>query len=195
MKALSTVSAPTQHRGANTYTPPAAINVVEGVLVNGGDGPAGLEPVDHYYGTMEQLVASGLASADMFPGQPGRPTTKVAYRPAGAIRGAGQPWHTVAGYMTIQRHVSGVFTISVTVAEAEQRRRAQERDRRTQPRALAVGRGHVDLGEGALVLIEGLRFTLDAVAGVDRAKVAALLDDLQAEFSAAQRLGGGARLH
>ena len=81
---------------------------------------------DCYSGAARDLVASGLATLDMFPGQPGRPLTSARYRPLGVERG-NESWFYAPGYMTIRRKLDGMFHISLTVSREEgERRRGRE---------------------------------------------------------------------
>jgi len=94
-----------------------------------------------YVGTMQALVASGLATEDMFPGQPGQPLTRVSYRALGAQECIDRcPWGsgswTVPGYVTIHRRLDGTFRIDLTVSYEEQAQRnaANERGREREGR-------------------------------------------------------------
>lgn len=108
----------------NYYNPPGPINDVPGIVTKKGEWEC-----DFYSGTAEALVAAGLLTGDLFPGQPGRNTTSQAYRPAGVKRQHNnQGWHHVPGYMTVTRTASGKFQIRLTVSQEEQARRQAIRD-------------------------------------------------------------------
>lgn len=96
------------------YTPPTRILDVPGVRVE-----RQLQQ-DVYKGTKEQLVAAGLAPAELFPGEPGMPLASVMLWPRGTARGSG---YSIPGRLCLSRNPSGVFTASLTVAEVEQQRR------------------------------------------------------------------------
>lgn len=80
---------------------------------------------DVYKGTKEQLVAAGLAPAELFPGEPGMPLASVILWPRGTARGSG---YSVPGRLTLSRNPSGMFTAALVVSEAEQERRQGEMD-------------------------------------------------------------------
>lgn len=82
---------------------------------------------DYWTGSMESLVAAGFATQDMFPGQPGRPSSCVTYRPLGGMTGSDVWWHMVPRYIQIQRVSSGSFSIQVTVSREEQKLRKERR--------------------------------------------------------------------
>jgi len=118
--APSEMSAVKKTRGTY-YNPPTEIADVPGVTKK--QCPLN----DFYSGTLEALVATGLATVDMFPGQPGRGVGGATYRPVGAVRGDG--WHTVPGYLSIHRYLDNKFQVRLTVSRDEQERRAAaERD-------------------------------------------------------------------
>ncbi len=113
----------------NFYEPAAVIREVPGVTKNINSRTKREDDInlwkDHFDGPLEALVAAGLATADMFPGQPGRGTCSVNYQPAGRSRGAG-----VMGYMQIARKLDGTFRIWLNVSHEEHERRKERRKER-----------------------------------------------------------------
>jgi len=108
---------PHPHRGKRQYyTPAAAILDVPGVSKEVGDWV-----FDCYVGSAQALVQAGLASLDMFPGQPGRPLTSATYAPSGCDL---TKYRHTPGYLTIFRRADGNFRIQLTVSAEEQARRA-----------------------------------------------------------------------
>ena len=99
------------------YNPPTVIKDVAGVTKKQ------CMSTDFYSGTLEALVATGLATVDMFPGQPGRGGGDASYRPIGADRVDGS-WFKVPGYMSIHRYLDNKFQVRFTVSRDEQERRA-----------------------------------------------------------------------
>lgn len=97
---------------------------------------------DAWFGTVDAIVAAGLATPDEFPGQPGRPKSSVAYRPAAGKQGA-YCWDRAPGYRRIARAGDG-FRIDVTASSDEQDRRVEaeetrrQRERQEAKRAAAV---------------------------------------------------------
>jgi hypothetical protein len=69
--------------GRARYYSPSPIQIVSGVV---RDDSYTNSPFDFFIGTMEALVASGLAEVSMFPGQPGVGITRCTYNPEGACR-------------------------------------------------------------------------------------------------------------
>lgn len=78
---------------------------------------------DYWTGSMESLVSAGFATEDMFPGQPGRPSIAVSYRPVGGRTDNDAYWHFVPGFIRIHRLINGSFSIQITVSREEQRLR------------------------------------------------------------------------
>lgn len=110
-----------REKRANYYTPPAEIRAVNGVDVDRSD-----INWDRYEGTASALIGTGLVTADMFPGQPGRPRSAVYYRPENESRptGEAQSWWFVPGYLVIGSS-RGKFYLRVTVSKHETERRKQ----------------------------------------------------------------------
>jgi hypothetical protein len=79
---------------------------------------------DRYRGTAQAIVASGLATPDMLPGQPGRGLTSVCYRPAGVVQD-GRPWWRVPGYLRICRLADQTVVADIVISEEEQCAREQ----------------------------------------------------------------------
>ncbi len=111
---------------SNTRTPPTETPLVAGVKTK-YYSPTAIRPVpgvkvekmtyaDYYTGTRDALVASGVATADMFPGQPGRQIVSATYRPHGTCRGD-QPFWRVPGHLNIRRNPSGTYVARVAVAD------------------------------------------------------------------------------
>lgn len=115
---------PSTHRKGRWYAPPAALDRAAHLKVPLKPSWSGIVGgrIDRYHGTAEQLAEAGLLPLDMFPGQPGLPLARVAYRPMGATGGEG--WCYTPGYMEVYRNPSGTFTINLTVSHEEQERRA-----------------------------------------------------------------------
>lgn len=112
------------------YNPPTVIKDVAGVTKKQ------CMSTDFYSGTLEALVATGLATVDMFPGQPGRGGGDASYRPIGADRVDGS-WFKVPGYMSIHRYPDNKFQVRLTVSRDEQeRRQAAESARAREERAV-----------------------------------------------------------
>lgn len=63
----------------NFYEPASVIREVPGVRRRVIDGER-----DSFVGGAEALIATGILTADMLPGQPGRPVSSATYRPHGA---------------------------------------------------------------------------------------------------------------
>lgn len=82
---------------------------------------------DYWTGSMDSLVAAGFATVDMFPGQPGRPSIAVTYRPLDGRTGNDAYWHMVPRYIAIQRLVNGNYSVQVTVSREEQALRRNRR--------------------------------------------------------------------
>lgn len=80
-----------------------------------------LSSFDLWSGSAADLCAAGVASIDEFPGQPGRPLTRVSFRPAGGKQGE-LWWHLAQGYRTIHRAGAG-FQVRITPSRAERERR------------------------------------------------------------------------
>ncbi|KQU78175.1 MULTISPECIES: hypothetical protein [unclassified Rhizobacter] len=102
------------------YTPATTIRETEGVTKN-------ISSVwqDSYVGTLDALVASGIATADMFPGQPGNGRSRTTYQVAGVLPPKGESVSNVAGYIEIHRTVAGDFRVHLTVTREERARREQ----------------------------------------------------------------------
>jgi len=81
------------------------------------------EVFDAWVGSADAIIAAGLARLDEFPGQPGRPSSKVTYRPAAGKQGM-HCWDRAPGYRCITR-VGDEFRIDVTASIEEQDRRAE----------------------------------------------------------------------
>jgi hypothetical protein len=112
--------APSTPRRRGTYYKPAGeIRSVPGVVCRQAD------VCDCYTGDAESLVAAGLASRDMFPGQPGRPAATAAYRPLLDKAELGGSWRDTPGYIEISRRPNGTFRVCLTVGYDEQKRRRQ----------------------------------------------------------------------
>ena len=113
--------------GKYMYTPPTAIRLKP---------YRSDETRDFYRGTKDELVAAGLAPAELFPGEPGMPLTTVPLTPIGA-RSTGSCW--VPGRLSITKNPSGKFTAAlVPSAEELQRREAQRQAERARTAAAAV---------------------------------------------------------
>jgi hypothetical protein len=112
-------------RRGNWYTPAADIAAVPGLKHTIGKGCH-----DVYEGSAEAIVASGLATLDMLPGQPGRAAVAVSYRPIGVENEGPNCWFKVPGYITIQRSVRGHLTARLTVSREEQETRERARQAR-----------------------------------------------------------------
>ena len=77
-----------------------------------------------YSGTAAAMVAAGIATLDMFPGQPGRAAASTTFRPSWTTKLGGEYWWNVPGYMAINRNANGTtFRIELTVDRDEQARR------------------------------------------------------------------------
>ena len=109
----------------NYYTPPTAIKDVLGLTAKKGEYSD-----DFYSGSAEAIVAAGLLSMDLLPGQPGRNAASVAYRPVGGARMNDEHWHEVPGYLHVSRGGSGRFQVLLTLSREERARRAALREER-----------------------------------------------------------------
>lgn len=124
------------------YTPSPAIREVEGVTKNS----SGVWQ-DTYVGTLEGLVAAGIATAEMFPGQPGNGRSRTTWRVEGTRPTKGEPCSSVPGYLEIHRTVAGDFRAYLTVSREERARREQlqreeraaSEDRRRQAATIVEG--------------------------------------------------------
>lgn len=83
-----------------------------------------------YVGAADALVAAGFASADMFPGQPGRAATSVTFRPLNGKQPTDASWFHVPGHITITRRSNGTFAIRLTEGRVERQQRADSERRR-----------------------------------------------------------------
>lgn len=97
---------------------------------------------DVYAGTMADLVDSGVATADMFPGQPGRRLTSAAYYGGAPVPQGGHPKHDEQ-YLQIQRSGPHRFVVRVGL-------RADEGSRRLDARLAERGRRCEASGRAAL---------------------------------------------
>ena len=127
----------------NYYDPPKAIKTVPGVELKRG------ERSDFYTGTADALIASGLVTMDMLPGQPGRGISNIAYRPRGQTPVGGAGWSFVPGYMTIYRSVSGVFRVALVVSREERARREADREGKRLVQRVEFAAAHQDEREAA----------------------------------------------
>lgn len=105
----------------NYYTAPINIKSVPNLVTKTDEARC-----DVYSGSAEAMIAAGLLSADMFPGQPGRNVASQAYRPSGVERIKGETWTRVPGYLFVARAPSGKFQIRLTVSREEQARRMEK---------------------------------------------------------------------
>ena len=105
------------------YYTPRPLRIVPGVRKR-----TFLHHQDGYQGTQDALIAAGLATADMFPGQPGMPRTMVSYQPEGRVPrapkcGTRAGRYLIPGYIVILRKLDGLFEVLLTVSYEEQDRR------------------------------------------------------------------------
>lgn len=89
------------------HTPPTAIRDVPGVTCR----LAYNRDWHTFTGTMESLIDAGLASADMFPGQPGRAARFVSYR----APGNSNAWPGFEGNLVIIRRGPGLYVVQYRI--------------------------------------------------------------------------------
>ena len=112
---------------ANFHHAPTTMRAVPGVTT------WQTSSADCYGGPAAGLVAAGLATADMFPGQPGRPRMSIRYRPLGVDKPLKGSWYWTPGFMSITRRPhQDYFVISLRPGyeEVEMRTRRRENDER-----------------------------------------------------------------
>lgn len=78
--------------------------------------------MDYFGGIPEAYESDRILTRDMLPGQPGRPSTCVCYRPTG-VQPAPAGWRRTPGYMTITTMEPGFYRVGIVVPFVEQVRR------------------------------------------------------------------------
>ncbi len=93
---------------------------------------------DFYSGSLDELAVLGFVPREVFPGQPGRPRTRVTIRPIGVAKPS-ERWWTEPGYTTINRTASGQYQMRVTVSREAAAERQKQRQAETQQEEQRAG--------------------------------------------------------
>lgn len=115
-----------KNRAGTYYTPPERLHAPSLKLL------IRMSHADVYVATKDEIVAAGIATPDMFPGEPGRALTSATYRPLGIEREDGESLHLLPGYLQINRRFDGRFRVTLTVGRQAQLERRLAEQRRTE---------------------------------------------------------------
>lgn len=171
---------------SNFYTPASTIREVPGVKRR----PVGTRK-DSYTGSAEGLVATGLLTVDMLPGQPGRPVGCVTYKPHRGRYG-------LPGYLTVT--VAGVGRYRAVLCVS-----LEERERREKQEAAAKARRDAEKSreqtatacamQPELIDEVGRMFLRDSVQALGLPRVVALVDAMRGSNSGSKALASMGMFH
>lgn len=148
------------------YTPVETLKFVRGVTCEF------LDCCDAFKGSKELLVATGVAPAHLFPGEPGMPASTVDVWPRGSPQGVRCQ---VDGRLQIRRNPSGKYTVARYVSEAEAARRRAATERRTE-RYLVNPSVHWEASTIAAAMVRLSRDEMPVTKGEKQARQ--LMEDL-----------------